>query len=182
MLRIAGLTAVLSVATVLAPAPKPDEKKPDEANKNTLITKHKNKLKVSASSAFAGWPAERLIDGNAETSWFSNSNDSVGKGAKPWAEIEFPEDVAVARVSVLGNREKGFPKGYAVLAGKLELFDKDGKQIHAEEGKGAGDLNDFDFRLKKPLPGVRKVRFTSTKDEGNVNGYGCIALAEIQIE
>ena len=182
MLRTAALTAAFLASSVLAPAPKPNYKPPEGPNKNTLITKHKDKIKVAASSSYSGYPVDKLIDGDTGTSWFSGSNDSVGKGKMPWVEVEFPEDVTVARVNLLGNRDKDYPKGYSILAGKIEFMDKDGKKLHEEEGKAMGDLKDFEFTPKKAVAGVRRVRFTSTKDEGDINGSGDVALAEIQIE
>src|SRR5262245_54406421 len=181
MLRTAALTAAFLASSVLAPAPKPNYKPPEGPNKNTLITKHKNKIKLSASSVYSGWPLEKLIDGDTGTSWFSNSNDSVAKGTVPWVEVEFPEDVDVARVTILGNREASYPKGYAILTGKFELFDKNGVRIEEAEGKGVGEHNDFEFTGKKLITGVRKVRFTSIKDEGDRNGSGWVGLDEIQI-
>ena len=41
---------------------KNSDTKDPPANKNTLITKHKDKLKVSASSMFGGYPAANLVD------------------------------------------------------------------------------------------------------------------------
>src|SRR5262245_55896252 len=181
MLRTAALTATFFAASLLAPAPKPDYKPPEGPNKNTLIEKHKGKIKMSASTVYIGWPAEKLIDGDPNTSWFSNTNDTVTRGTTPWVEVEFPEDVDVARVTILGNREPSYPKGYAILAGKLELFDKNGVRIEEAEGKGVGEHNDFEFTGKKLITGVRKVRFTSIKDEGDRNGSGWVGLDEIQI-
>jgi hypothetical protein len=183
MLRIVWPTVALVAALALATPPLgADDKKEPPANKNTLVTKHKDKLKVSASSMYGGYPVTNLIDGKSETAWFSANDDSVAKGNKPWVEIEFPEDVAVTRVTVLGNRDKDFPKNFSVLEGKIELLDKDGKSLHSEEGKGVGETYDFDFALKKEVKGVRKVRFVPTKDQGDKNAFGDVALGEIQIE
>jgi hypothetical protein len=151
-------------------------------NKNTLIAAYRDKLELSCSTAYGGWPVERLIDGNLGTSWFSASNDSAAKGTKPWVQITFPEDVKVSRVSVMGNREDPYQKNYSVLSGMIEFLDKDGKPLWTEELKGAGDAYDFEFTPKKPVEKVRSVKFTSVKDEGDQNGFGDIALGEILIE
>jgi hypothetical protein len=166
----------------LAPVGEKEKPKETKENKNTLIAAHKDKLTLSASSVFGGWPVERLVDGNKETSWFSASNDSAAKGTKPWVQIEFPEDVKVSRVNVLGNREPPYQKNYSVLSGVLELLDKDGSVLWSEELKGAGDAYDFEFTPKKPVEKVRSVKFTSLTDEGDKNDFGDIALGEILIE
>lgn len=180
MNSIPGL--IVGLLMLVAPLPEVEDKKEKAENKNTLVAKHKDKLKLSASSSWAGYPVERLIDGDPDTSWFSEKGDTTTQGQSPWVEVEFPEDVTMRRVTLLGNREPNFPKGFAILSGKLEFFDKNGKLLHSVEGEGVGETRDFDFKLKKALQGVRKVRFTALKDEGDTNGYDDVALAEIQIE
>src|SRR5947209_2997018 len=56
-------------------------------NQNRLIKKHRDKLELAASTTYPGWGCEKAIDGNLETSWFSNTDDSVAKGKKPWFEV-----------------------------------------------------------------------------------------------
>ncbi len=180
MIRTSCLLATLLV--MVTPFAQAEVKKEKEKNKNALILAHKDKLKLTASSSWPGYPVDRLIDGDNDTSWFSDKGDTTTQGMSPWVEVEFPEDVSIHRVTLLGNREPSFPKGFAILTGKLEFFDKDGKRLHAVEGEGVGDNRDFDFPLKKALQGVRKVRFTSLKDEGDKNGYDDVALAELQVE
>lgn len=151
-------------------------------NKNTLIQQHKDKLELSASTFYQGWPVERAFDGDAATSWFSASNDAAAKGTKPWVQVTFPEDVTVSRVTILGNREPPWQIGYSILAGSIELRDKDGKRLHYEEGDAAGETKDFQVKLKKLLAGVRTIRFTSLGDEGDKNPFHDIAIGEFQVE
>jgi RNA polymerase sigma factor (sigma-70 family) len=195
---LAGLALVLSLAApgastfarphagkaALAAGRLAEDKAKDDVkeNSNALIKAHKDKLSLSSSTAYDGWPVERLIDGKKETSWFSDTDDSVAKGTKPWVQIAFPEDVKVSRVSVFGNREEPFEKDYSVLTGTMEFLDKDGKVLWTEELKGAGATFDFEFTPKKPVEKVRSVKFTSVKDEGDKNDYGDVALGEIMIE
>jgi len=40
----------------------------------------------------------------------------------------------------------------------------------------------MDVRLKAPLAKVRKIRFTSLRDEGDQNPYDDIAIGEILVE
>lgn len=176
---MAYLVAVLAPFSASAPA---EDKKEKAENRNTLITRHKANLKLSASSMWNGWPVEKLIDGDPATSWFSEQGDTSTQCKIPWVEIEFPEDVTIARVTLLGNREPNWPTGFAVVLGKLELFDKDGKRLHEVKDEGVGEHNDFDFTLKQAVKGVRKVRFTSLKDQGDKNEFKDIAIGEIQIE
>jgi hypothetical protein len=183
MSRIVWLTAAL--VALLAQFPTSlgaDAKKEKTENKNTLIAKHKDNLKLSASSTWNGWPVEKLIDGDTGTSWFSAQGDTATKCGIPWVEVEFPEDVTISRVTLLGNREVNWPRGFDVLLGKLELFDKNGKRLHAVEDEGVGEHHDFDFTLKQSVKGVRKVRFTSLKDQGDKNEFSDIGIAELQIE
>ena len=85
-------------------------------------------------------------------------------------------------MTILGNREPNWLKGYTILAGGLELLDKDGKRIHYEDNEGIGNFFDFDFKLKKAQTKVRIVRFKILGDQGDENPYGDIAIAEIQID
>ena len=64
-------------------------------NKNTLILKHRKDLKFDASSFWPGWPMEKLVDGDLETSWFSDKDDTTTQGKTPWVQIIFPEDYMV---------------------------------------------------------------------------------------
>src|SRR5262249_34262231 len=100
----------------------------------------------------------------------------------PWVQLEFPSDVPVKRVTIMGNRDPDWLKGYAILEGRIEFLDKDNKQLWKEEMKGAGEFSDFDFKPKEPVKGVRFIRFTSTKDEGDKNGSNDVALGEIMVE
>ena len=175
-------------AAVTAGGQEPKREKPKEpakivtVNKNTLIKAHREKLKLSCSTFFGGWPVERIVDGDPKTSWFSAKGDAAAKGTKPWVTIEFPEDVTVTLVTVLGNREEPFAKGYTILSGMMEFFDADGKKIWVDENKGIGNEFDFEFKPKKPTAKVRSIRFTSLKDEGDQNPFEDIASGEIMIE
>jgi hypothetical protein len=151
-------------------------------NSNALVMKHLKELKLSASSEWNGWPTSNAVDGKVETSWYSTQDDSAAKGKRPWIAISFPGDVTVKRVTVLGNRDPQYPIGYSILAGRIELFDKDGKVLHNMENDGLGNGKDFDLKLEKPLAGVRCVRFTSLGDEGDRTPHGDVAVSEMQVE
>jgi hypothetical protein len=180
---IAGLCGVglLLAVAAAAPAPKPEPKK-DGENQNTLVQKYKDKLQVTASSFYQGYPPERVIDGDKQAVWFSAAGDSAAQGRQPWVMIAFPEDVTVTRLTVLGNRDPTYPLGYSVLTALAEFLDADGKVLWKEERDAAGDLKDFEFTPKEIIKKVRSVRFTSVKDEGNVNGSQDIAIAEVLME
>lgn len=175
-----GLVVVATVLGGLAAAPVPKEAKPkvEDKNTNALVTKHRDNLKLEASSEWANWPVAHAFDGKEETSWYSNNNDAPQSGKTPTITVTFPEDVKVKRVTILGNRDPQYPTGYFVLEGKIELLDKDDKVIDTHELKGEGEKHDFDLILKK-LTTVRGVRFTMTKDEGQTN---CVGLSEFQVE
>lgn len=159
--------------------PAEDKKK---ANTNALVKEFKDKLKVTASTYWPGWPPEYVIDGNLKKSWFSERGDTVAKKTKPWVQVAFPQDVEISRVTVHGNREAPWEKDYSFLAGKLELLDADGKVLATEENDGVGEHKDFDFAFKKPVAKVRAVKFTALGDEGDKNPCDDVAIGEIEIE
>jgi hypothetical protein len=151
-------------------------------NKNGLIREHRKKLTLTASSTWGGWPADHAFDGKLETSWFSAKDDSAAKGKKPWLQVTFPTDVTVRRVTILGNRDPAWLNGYTILAGSLELLDKDNKRLKYEDNEGTGNFRDFDFTFDVPVTRVRSIRFTSLGDQGDQNPYGDIAIAEFQVD
>ena len=57
--------------------------------------------------------------------------------------------------------------------------DADGAVLHKVELESKGEKHDFDVELRSAEKNVRAVRFTSTKDEKQMNSIG---LAEMQIE
>lgn len=172
---ILGAILVAALSAADKPAKKP-------ANTNAQLKEFQGKLKFACSTFWPGWPAERAFDGDPKTSWFTERGDTVVNKKKPWVRVEFPQDVAVKRVTVHGNREHPWEKGYAFLAGKVELLDKDGKVLATDDNDGSGDDKDFDFDFKKPVGKVRFVTFTALGDEGDKNPYDDVAVGEIEIE
>lgn len=151
-------------------------------NKNTLVLKYPGKLLLSASSIYAGWPEALAFDGNPHSSWFTATGDAVAHGTKPWIQVTFPEDVTIKRVTILGNRDPRWLKGYTILAGTIELFDAAGKRLAFDENDGTGKAFDYDWRLKQAVGRVRTVRFNALGDQGKDNPYDDIAIGEFQIE
>lgn len=151
-------------------------------NTSALIEQYRPRLVMSASSTWSGWPMENAIDGQVKTSWFSGEEDSAAKGKQPWIQTEFPENITVRRVTVLGNRDPEWLDGYTILAAKVELYDAKDMKLRDQASEGTGNYRDFDFRFKQPITGVRKVRFISIWDQGSHNPYGDIAIAELQVE
>ena len=148
---------------------------PIVASSNAIINANRNAIVVTASSGWQGWDAKKAFDGDEQTSWFSQPTQVNN----PWIRVGFPNDVAVRRVTILGNREPSYLIGYGVLNGRLELFDGDGVSIASRELACIGKRHDFDCAFKTPYTRVRSIRFTSTRDERN-NRY--IALGEFQVE
>jgi len=173
---------------LLALPARPDAPKDGKApaiktdNSNALGKEHRKELKLTASSTWNGWPVENAFDGNPESSWFSAANDTAAHGKNPWVEVTFPADVAVQRVTILGNRDPAWLKGYTILAGSVALRDKDGKRLAFDENDGIGNFSDFDFKFAKPVAGVRSIRFTALGDQGKQNPYDDIAIGEFQVE
>jgi hypothetical protein len=151
-------------------------------NKNTLVRKYPGKLLLSASSIYEGWPETFAFDDNPHSSWFTAKGDAVAHGTKPWIQVTFPEDVTVKRVTILGNRDPRWLRGYTILAGTIELFDAAGKRIALNENDGRGKAYDYDWKLQEPVGKVRTVRFNALGDQGKENPYDDIAIGEFQVE
>lgn len=179
IVRALGAAGVC-LATVAGAAD--DKPAPSKANANALVKQHRDKLKVTASSFWPGWPAELVIDGNKKKSWFTAKDDTITLKKKPWVRIEFPAAVEVARVTVYGNQEPPWEKGYAFLAGRVDLLDADGKVLDSDEQDGRGAVRDFDFVFKQPVARVRAVKFMALGDEGDKNPHTDVAVGEIEIE
>jgi hypothetical protein len=137
---------------------------------------------ASASSTYEGWPASNLLDGDEKTSWFSAVNDSAGRGTSPFVTVSFSKPITIMRVEILGNRDPNFARGYSLLSGKLELLDASGAVLSASEATAAGEWRDLVVSLPAAVNGVKAIRFTSLRDEGAVNDYGDVALAELRVE
>jgi hypothetical protein len=151
-------------------------------NKNTLVRKYPGKLLLRASSVWEGWPEALAFDDNPHSSWFTAKGDAVAHGTRPWIQVTFPEDVTVRRVTILGNRDPRWLKGYTILAGTIELFDAGGKRLAFNENDGSGKAYDYDWKLKAPVAKVRTVRFNALGDQGKQNPHDDIAIGEFQIE
>lgn len=161
---------------------RPIDKPRADVGTTGLIRKYAGRLRIDASSRWGNYVPENLIDGDPVTPWFSETGDSVAKGRAPWVEIEFPEDVTVARVQILGNRDPNWNPNYSILSGKLTFFDKNRQAIKAIDGIGTGKEFDFEFKVAPAVGGVRYVRFASVKDQGELNISSDVALGEIRIE
>jgi len=151
-------------------------------NKNTLVRMFPGKLLISASSIWDGWPEDLAFDDNPYSSWFTAKGDAVAHGTRPWIQVTFPQDVAIERVTILGNRDPRWLKGYTILAGTIELLDIAGKRLAFNENDGSGKAFDYDWKLKAPVAKVRTVRFNALGDQGKLNPYDDIAIGELQIE
>jgi F5/8 type C domain-containing protein len=151
-------------------------------NKNTLVKRYRTRMRLFASSVWGGWPVENALDGNIESSWFSEHGDAAAMGRSPWLQAVFPENVAVTRVTILGNRDPAWLIGYTILEGRLTVYNARGKVIRTITNKGIGNFRDFDYKFNPPLRGVRAIRFTSLRDQGNQTVHKDIGLAEFQVE
>jgi hypothetical protein len=151
-------------------------------NRNALVKKYRARLRLTASSVWGGWPTSNALDGNIETSWFSAHGDAAALGRSPWLQANFPENVAVSRVTILGNRDPAWLTGYTILEGRLTVYGARGQVIRTVANKGVGNFRDFDYKFDPPLKGVRAIRFTSLKDQGNHTVHKDIGLAEFQVD
>lgn len=153
----------------------PAEPRTVRQNSNELVRRFVGQLRVSASSQWTDWPAGKLVDGEEQTSWFAQQHDQQ----PVWIELAFPEDTAVRRVTLLGNREPQYPQGYTVYAGTLQLRDANGRVLASAKLTGVGPRSDFEWEPKGgSLAGVRTLRFTVTRADTPTGP----SLAEVQVE
>ncbi len=144
-----------------------------------LIGKYANKLTISTSSDYGGYPASNLIDGIETSTWYSSPGDSVRSGKSPWVQIDFPEAVTIQKIKILGTRDPSWLDGYSPTAGKLLFMGEATKILSETTLKAVGPRNDFEFASDDGVAKVRSIRFTVTEDSAR-NGY--VALSEIEIE
>jgi hypothetical protein len=139
-------------------------------------------VSVRASSEYGGWPATNAVDGDPQTSWYSGMGDAAANGKSPFIEVVLDRPSPVRRVTVLGNRDPAYLKGYTVFRGQLDILDANGRVLLSQPSEGLGNRRDFDFHLDPPVNGASAVRFTSLADEGDKNQYGDIAIAEVEVD
>jgi hypothetical protein len=173
---------MLRIGFEIAKADDPPNSAKPAANSNGLILEYKDKLKISCSTFWPTWGPEKAFDGDPLKSWFTAKGDAAAKGMKPWIAVEFPHDVPVSRVTLLSNREPPWQVGYTILVGRLEMLDKDGKVLFTRDDELGGERADMEVRPKEPIRGVRTIRFTSHRDEGDKNPYDDVAIGEILVE
>lgn len=163
------------------PRPPPPPAAAPAAPAGELLAKHRAKLKARASSVWsAQWSAKKAIDGDPATSWFSADGDAAALGKQPWIEVLFPEDVSVARVMALGNREPDWPRDYSVIVARVELYDAAGRRLAAQGNESGTPAFDIEFRFPAPVAGVRRLRLVSLSDQGDRNPYRDIAVGELR--
>lgn len=175
------LAALFStVATILFAAEEPEKKLTD--NSNGLIQEFRGQLKLSCSTFWPTWGPELAFDGNPYRSWFTARKDAAAFGKRPWIAVEFPQAITVRRVTILANREPPWQVGYTILVGRVELLDAEGKVLYSRDDEVGGQRPDMEVRPRKPIAEVRKIRFTSYKDEGDQNPYEDVAIGEMMVE
>ncbi len=128
---------------------------------------------VNATSFSGSSTPDRAVDGNTLTSWFTAVGDAANKRSSPFIEVTLPEDVNVAQIKLLGNRQNS--EGFDFFAGEFQAFDAaDVEVFNSGELLLPGPIRDI--AVPVDLDGVRRVRFTATADESNTPG-----LSEIQV-
>ena len=176
---VVGTSLCLLLAVTVAIA---DEPKPLTDNTNSLLKEYAGQLKFSCSTFWPTWGPEKAFDGDPLKSWFTARGDAAAFGKEPWVAVEFPHDVPIRRVTLLSNREPPWQIGYTIKVGRLELLGADGQVLFKQDDELGGERTDMEVRPKEPVKGVRTIRFTSLKDEGDQNPYDDIAIGEILAE
>ncbi len=128
---------------------------------------------VEASSAGNGFPADRAIDGNVDTSWFTASGDAANNRTTPFLRVTLPVDGDVAQLRIFGNRQ--FANGFDFFSGRFRAFDGGGSEIF-NSGTVAFPPPDRDVSVGLDLDGVRSVLFEALSDESLTPG-----LSELEI-
>jgi len=125
---------------------------------------------TNVSSSFSSsFGPERAIDGNLDTSWFTNCGDAANLGKSPFYEVIFPQDVVVSRISMRGNRQSAV--GFDFFSGRFDLFDASGRVIFTTgEVQLPAPDRDIDLDIAN-ISGVRRVRFTGLSDESCEPGF-----------
>ena len=131
---------------------------------------------VAASSVNTIYAAERAIDGDLDTSWFTSTTDHDA-----WIDLLFLDAVAVRRIELFGNREFG-SGAFDFTSGVFDLYDGGGTLL-ASSGEVALPAPDRDVVVDVealaggPVEGVRRIRFRATGYEGSAD-HG---LAELRV-
>jgi hypothetical protein len=125
---------------------------------------------AASSSYSSSYLPPRAIDGDPNTSWFSQRPPA----AEEYVEATLPADASAGAVRVLGNRE--FADGFDFFTGRVELFDAGGVLLHSS-GAQLLPAPTRDLALATPaLAGVRRVRFTGTSGDPLDRG-----IAELEV-
>ena len=82
---------------------------------------------MNASSFSPVSPPERVIDGDLQTSWFTQGGDAANLGTSPFIEVVLPQDANLAQIRLFGNRER--PNVLDFFAGVLTAFDGAGSEL-----------------------------------------------------
>ena len=153
------------------------------SNPNSVIEKFRTELTASASSVDGpSWPATKLFDGQALTSWFSQRGDTTTQHRQPWVQVSFPEKVRVRHITILANRDTSWPGSFAIVTGRLELRNEREDVIYVEERGAANEYGDLDFVLPRGVDDVHTIRFISISDNGDQNSYQEVALGEMMVD
>lgn len=130
------------------------------SNVNLAIAYPRPILNVSSYfSTSSTWPAERAIDDNLNTSWFTEDDDP-----DIFFELEFANEITVREIQMFGNRE--FSSGHDMISGVFELLDSNNAVLY-DSGDLAIPAPDRDIVVDVgEVSGARRVRFTPTNFEG----------------
>jgi hypothetical protein len=117
---------------------------------------------ITTSSEYAGWPKERLNDGDLQTSWFAAVGDSSTQNKQPFVAYQFPRPVRVTAINIWGNRE--YDDGYDVLEANLVVGTSDGRSQTLNLSFPSPN-RDFNINFSQPLTNVTSLRLTVLRDE-----------------
>jgi hypothetical protein len=127
---------------------------------------------VTTSSEYAGWPKERINDGDLNTSWFAAVGDSSTQNKQPFVNYQFPRPIRVTAVNIWGNRE--YDDGYDVLEANLVVGTSDGRSQTLNLSFPSPN-RDFNVNFSQPIANVTSLRLTVLRDEKDPG------IAEIEV-
>ena len=126
-------------------------------------------VSTNVSSSSTSFGADRVLDGNLNTSWFTAPGDAFNRGSNPFFEVILPGDALVTELRMFGNRQS--PNGFDFFSGTFQMFDANDTVVF-DSGNVELPAPDRDLALMTgDVPGVRRVRFEATADESNNPGF-----------
>ena len=135
---------------------------------------------ATATSVYAGYPPEAVLDFDVDTSWYIDSDcTNVSAGlycCEPQSlRLDLPAARTINAVLLRGN-QGNFPVGYDLLTARLELLSASGTVLSSQLVVFNRAAGDWARRFSPAIQNVRAVRLLPGWGESSAPG-----IAEIQL-